>query len=87
MGAHRRIGMIRVGFIGLGHNAIAHIEAHQQRGQIRGRRALRHQPGTVGGGARASASRARTSAEELCAQPDIEAVSINTGDQFHASRS
>ena len=76
--------MIRVGFIGLGHNGIGHIEAHRRVGKsevvalcdVNSER-------LENASKRFGIKQTYRSAEELCAQADIEAVSINTGDPFH----
>jgi len=76
--------MIRVGFIGLGHNFIGHIEAHLrlQKSEIVALcdvnpERLEYASKRFGIG------RVYRSANDLCAQSDIDAVSINTGDQYH----
>lgn len=76
--------MLKVGIIGLGHNGIGHIEAHLRVGKsevaalcdINLKR-------LEAASKRFGIERVYPSAEELCAQSDIGAVSINTGDQFH----
>jgi predicted dehydrogenase len=76
--------MVRVGFIGVGHNGRAHIEAHRRLGLsdvaaiCDANAALLEKVSRDLG-----ISRAFHSAEELCAEPDIDAVSIHTGDPFH----
>ena len=76
--------MIRVGFIGLGHNALAHIESHQRVGKSEVAAICDINPERLDAAATRFGIRSTyLSAEELCAQSDIEAVSINTGDQFH----
>jgi len=76
--------MIRVGFIGLGHNSLGHIEAHLRIGKSEivalcdvNPERLKHASECFG------IRRVYRSADELCAQPDIDAVSINTGDHYH----
>jgi predicted dehydrogenase len=76
--------MIKVGFIGLGHNGIGHIEAHRRVGKSEisalcdiNLERLKFASEKFG------IDKTYTSAEELCKQEDIQAVSINTGDQFH----
>ncbi len=76
--------MIRVGFVGLGHNAIGHIEAHLRVGKSEVTALCDINPERLEGASkRFGIERVYKSAEELCAQEDIEAVSVNTGDQFH----
>ncbi len=77
--------MIRVGMIGLGHNGLGHLAAHQALGlsevvAICDRRAdLVDEVGERHGIAGRT-----TSAAELCARDDLDAVTIHTGDPFHA---
>ena len=76
--------MIRVGFIGLGHNGIGHIEAHRRVGKSEIVALCDVNPERLEGASkRFGIQRTYCSAEELCAETDIEAVSINTGDPFH----
>jgi len=76
--------MIRVGFIGLGHNGIGHIEAHRRVGKSEITALCDRNPERLEAASRKfRIKRVYRSAEELCAQSDIEAVSINTGDQYH----
>jgi len=77
--------MIRGGMIGLGHNGLAHLEAHQRVGRSEIVALCDANPQRLAEAARRfGIARAYASADELVAQPDIEAVSINTGDAFHA---
>lgn len=76
--------MVKIGFIGLGHNGMGHIEAHKRVGKSeiiaicdRNPKRLKEVSKKLG------IKRIYNSAEELCSQSDIEAVSINTGDQYH----
>lgn len=76
--------MIRVGFVGLGHNGRAHIEAHRNVGLSEVVAVCDTNPELLDKVSRElGISRAYSTAEELCAQPDIDAVSVNTGDPFH----
>ena len=76
--------MIRVGFIGLGHNGIGHLEAHRRVGKSEIVALCDINPERLEGASnRFEIQRTYRSAEELFAEADIEAVSINTGDQFH----
>jgi predicted dehydrogenase len=76
--------MVRVGFVGLGHNAIGHIEAHRNVGLSEVAALCDVNPSRLDAAAeRFGGARAYASAEELCAQDDIDAVSIHTGDPFH----
>jgi predicted dehydrogenase len=76
--------MIRVGFIGLGHNGIGHIQAHRRVGKSEVVALCDMNPERLEAASKRSGiERVYRSAEELCAQADIEAVSVNTGDQFH----
>ncbi|MBM3240265.1 Gfo/Idh/MocA family oxidoreductase [Candidatus Poribacteria bacterium] len=76
--------MIQVGFIGLGHNGIGHIEAHRRVGKSEIVALCDINPECLKAASkRFGIQRTYQSADELCAQMDIEAVSINTGDQFH----
>jgi len=76
--------MLRVGFIGLGHNGRAHIEAHRGLGLSEvtavcdsNGELLERVSKELG------IARAYRLAEELCADPKIDAVSVHTGDPFH----
>ena len=77
--------MIRVGLIGLGHNGQAHLAAHQRVGRsevvaICDRRAdLLEEVGEQFGIAHRTSDPAA-----LCARDDVDAVTIHTGDPFHA---
>lgn len=76
--------MIRVGFIGIGHNAIGHIEAHRRVGKSQIVAFCDINPERLQqAGERFGVSRLYGSAAEMCAQPDIDAISIHTGDPFH----
>jgi len=76
--------MVRVGFVGLGHNGKAHVRTHQALGAsdvaalCDSNEALLHEAA-----AELGVARTYTSAEELCAQDDVDAISIHTGDPFH----
>jgi len=76
---------VRVGVVGLGHNGVAHVEAHRRVGksQVVAACDLNEQRLLETGSKRLGISRLYTSAQELCADPQVEAVSINTGDPFH----
>ena len=76
---------VRVGVVGLGHNGVAHVEAHRRVGKSEVVAAcdVNEQRLQEIGRERLGLSRLFTSAEELCADPQVEAVSINTGDPFH----
>ena len=77
--------MIRVGMVGLGHNGVAHIEAHRRVGKSQVVALCdTHSDRLREASERFGIERTYTSAEELCSQPDIQAVSIHTGDPFHA---
>ncbi len=77
--------MIRVGVVGLGHNGLAHIEAHRRVGLSEVVALCDANPQRLAEAAqRFGISRTYASADEMAAQPDIQAVSINTGDAFHA---
>jgi len=76
--------MIKVGFIGLGHNGIGHIEAHKRVGKSEIVALCDINPDRLRSASdRFGIEKTYISANELCEQPDIDAVSINTGDQFH----
>lgn len=76
---------IRVGFVGLGHNGLAHMEAHQRVGKSEVAALCDINPARLNAvRQRFGVSRAFHSAQELCALKDIDAVSIHTGDPFHA---
>ena len=76
--------MIRVGFIGLGHNGRAHLAAHRALGLSEAAALCDANAGLLEiVAAETGIARTYTSAEELCGQGDIDAVSINTGDPFH----
>ena len=77
--------MIRVGFVGLGHNGLAHIEAHQRVGMSEVVALCDSNPQRLEEASRRfGVERTYASAEALCAEPDIDAVSVNTGDPHHA---
>ena len=77
--------MVRVGMIGLGHNGIAHLKAHRRVKKSEIVALCDANPERLEAASKAfGIERTYRSVEELCAQSDIEAVSINTGDQFHA---
>ena len=77
--------MVRVGMVGLGHNGIAHLKAHRRVRKSEIVALCDANPERLEAASKEfGIERTYRSAEELCAQPDIEAVSINTGDQFHA---
>ena len=76
--------MIGVGVIGLGHNGVAHIAAHREVGlsevvAVCDRNPQRLAEAADGLGIR----RTYESIDELCADPDVQAVSVNTGDPYH----
>jgi len=76
--------MIRVGFIGLGHNGIGHIEAHKRVGKSEVVALCDMNPERLKSASeKFDVEKTYNSADELCKQEDIDAVSINTGDQFH----
>ena len=77
--------MVRVGMIGLGHNGIGHLEAHRRVGKSEVVALCDVNPERLEAASkRFGIARTYPSAEALCSQVDIEAVSINTGDPFHA---
>jgi predicted dehydrogenase len=76
--------MIDVGFVGLGHNGMAHIEAHLRLGRSRvGALCDRDPARLAGAGERFGVKRRYRSVAELCADQGLRAVSINTGDRDH----
>jgi len=76
--------MTKVGFIGLGHNGIGHIEAHKRVGKSEIVALCDMNPERLKSASeKFGIEKTYSSAEELCKQEDIDAVSINTGDQFH----
>jgi len=76
--------MIRVGMIGLGHNGIAHLKAHRRVGKSEIVALCDTNPARLKEASeRFGVRRIFRSAEDLCAQPDLDAVSIHTGDPFH----
>lgn len=76
--------MIRVGMIGLGHNGMAHLEAHRRVGKSEVVAVCDRNPERLAEAAqRFGVPRACSSPEELCALPEVEAVGIHTGDPFH----
>jgi len=78
--------MIRVGFIGLGHNGIGHIEAHRRVDKSEAVALCDINPERLESASkRFGIPRVYRSAEELCAEADIDAISVNTGDQFHTA--
>ena len=76
--------MIKVGVIGLGHNGIAHIEAHKRLNKSEITAICDVNPKRLEEVAKKfDIKKVYQSAEELCASTDVDAVSINTGDQYH----
>ena len=76
--------MIKAGFIGLGHNCIGHIEAHLRVGKSEIIALCDKNPERLEyASKRFGIKRIYRSADELCEQADIEAVSIHTGDHYH----
>lgn len=76
--------MIRVGFVGLGHNGQAHLGTHRKAGRSEVAAVCDANPALLEKVSREfGIDRTYRSAEELCSQPDIDAVSIHTGDPFH----
>ena len=76
--------MIKVGFIGLGHNCIGHIEAHLRVGKSEITAICDRNPERLEYvSKRFGIDRAYLSADEICEQSDIEAISIHTGDHYH----
>ena len=76
--------MVRVGFIGLGHNGLAHIGAHRRVGKSKVVALCDSNPERLEAASRRfGIDRVYESAEALCAEDDIDAVSVNTGDPFH----
>jgi predicted dehydrogenase len=76
--------MIDVGFVGLGHNGVAHIEAHLRVGRSRVAALCDRDPARLTeAGERFGVERRYRSATELCADRGVQAVSINTGDDDH----
>ncbi|HPG68910.1 MAG TPA: Gfo/Idh/MocA family oxidoreductase [Candidatus Hydrogenedentes bacterium] len=77
--------MIRVGFVGLGHNALAHIEAHRAVGLSEIVALCDRNPERLAAAAEQfGVAHTYGSAEELCADRGVDAVSVNTGDPYHA---
>ena len=75
---------MKVGFIGLGHNAIGHIEAHLRIGKSEVAALCdRNSERLEAASKRFGIKRLYTSAEEICRESDIDAISVNTGDQYH----
>jgi predicted dehydrogenase len=77
-------GKIRVGFVGLGHNGVAHLEAHLALGRsevdaLCDRNAARREEA----GQRFGVTALFSEAEEMLSRVPLDAVSINTGDAFH----
>jgi predicted dehydrogenase len=78
--------MLNVGFVGLGHNGVAHIEAHLRLGRSRVAALCDRDPGRLAEiGARFGVSRLCRSSEELCGLEHVRAVCINTGDADHVA--
>ena len=76
--------MTKVGFIGLGHNGIGHIEAHKRVGKSEIAALCDMNPERLKSASeKFGVEKTYSSADELCKQEDIDAISINTGDQFH----
>lgn len=76
--------MIDVGFVGLGHNGTAHLEAHLRLGRSRIAALCDRDPARLAeAGSRLGVHRLYRSSLELCARGEVQAVSINTGDNDH----
>jgi predicted dehydrogenase len=77
--------MVDVGFVGLGHNGIAHIEAHLRLGRSRVVALCDRDPARLAeAGRRFGVQALCESSAELCGRGDLQAVSIHTGDADHA---
>ncbi len=77
--------MVRVGIIGLGHNGLQHLEAHRRVGKSEIVGICDANPQRLKeAAANYGISRTFTDAAELCAWEGVDAISINTGDPFHA---
>ncbi|MBN2309428.1 MAG: Gfo/Idh/MocA family oxidoreductase [Candidatus Hydrogenedentes bacterium] len=76
--------MVRVGIIGLGHNGLAHLAAHRNVGLSDVVAVCDRNPERLD---RArdefGIERRYRTAAELCADPAVDAVSVNTGDPYH----
>jgi predicted dehydrogenase len=76
--------VVRVGVIGLGHNGLAHLEAHRRVSRSEVVAVCDRNPERLAEAARRfGIRRACDSAAELCRLPEVEAVSVHTGDPFH----
>jgi len=76
--------MIGVGIIGLGHNGLGHLEAHRRVGKSEVVAVCDVNPERLKAASeRYGIGTTYGSAEDLCSDPAVEAVSINTGDPFH----
>lgn len=76
--------MVDVGFVGLGRNGIAHIEAHLRVGRSRVAALCDRDPARLAEAGRRFGVRALfASTEELLDRTSLDAVSINTGDADH----
>lgn len=75
--------MVKVGFVGLGHNGLAHVEAHLHPGKSRIVALCDRSPERLReAGQRFGIQRLYTD-EGFFDDPEIEAVSIHTGDDDH----
>ncbi|MDA0748370.1 MAG: Gfo/Idh/MocA family oxidoreductase [bacterium] len=76
--------MVRVGFVGLGHNGVAHVEAHRRVGKSEVVALCDTNPARLQEvSEQFGVSRTYATAEALCANEDVDAVSIHTGDPYH----
>jgi len=76
--------MTRVGIIGLGHNGRAHLATHLKLGKSEVVALCDTNSRLLDEGSREfGIERTCRCALEICEQPDIDAISINTGDPFH----
>ncbi len=74
---------IRVGIIGLGHNGLAHLKAHVESGASEVVAICDRNPALVAAAGRECAGARQYVDDRFFDDPEIEAVSIHTGDQDH----
>ncbi len=75
---------IRVGIIGLGHNGQAHLQAHLELGKSEVVALCDRDPDRLAEAAKLTGAQCFTDSEPFFASGEMNAVSINTGDPFHA---
>ena len=74
---------LRVGFVGLGHNGLAHAQAHQRLGRSVIAALCDRRPDRLQQAATLLGVDRLYQDDAICAAPDLDAISIHTGDDQH----